>query len=111
MRPRKLNKQKRNRIIRLREEGETLKSIAKRSRISVSTVTRVLRENPKKEEAPRAFPHYQNAKIYKHVENPRLVWVEVEGVTKLAIKRQDRNYPQGVQVTLEVMDEDTQRIV
>ena len=47
MRPRKLNQQKRNRIISLREEGETLKSIAKSSRVSVSTVTRVLRENPK----------------------------------------------------------------
>ena len=78
--------------------------------MSPRSVSTVLKNAPKEEE-PKAFPHYQNAKIFKHVENPRLVWVEVEGVTKLAIKRQDRNYPQGVQVTLEVMDEETQRIV
>ena len=113
MRPRKLNQQKRNRIISLREEGETLKSIAKSSRVSVSTVTRVLRENPKKEEETKAFPYYANAKVFKEVPNPRLVWVvfEEDKVTKLAIKRSDLNYRRGSQVTVEVIDENTQRIV
>jgi hypothetical protein len=42
-----------------------------------------------------------------------LVWVvfEEDKVTKLAIKRSDLNYRRGSQVTVEVIDENTQRLV
>ncbi len=101
MRPRKITKQKRNRIEALRKEGLTIKDIAKKTKLSPRSVSGVLKDIPK-EEPSKAFPYYANAKIFKHVENPRLVWVVMEDddVTKLAIKRPDRNYPPGVQVTV-----------
>ena len=110
-RPRKINKQKRNRIEALRKEGLTIKDIAKKTKLSPRSVSGVLKNIPK-EEPPKAYPYYSNAKIFKHVENPRLVWVVMDDdVTKLAIKRPDRNYPPGVQVTVEAIDSETNRII
>ena len=112
MRPRKITKQKRNRIEALRKEGLTIKDIAKKTKLSPRSVSGVLKDIPKEEEEEtKAFPYYTNAKIFKEVPNPRLVWVVMDDVTKLATKRSDLNYKRGSQVTVEVIDEEHQRLV
>ena len=93
-------------ILALREQGLTISKIAEELDISVSTVKRKL-----KAEKKDIYPRYQNAVIVKPCPNQRLIMVEYDGITRVAIKNPNYIYRPKQEVTLELIDADTCKLL
>ncbi len=89
----------------LRNEGMTYKEISEKFKISVSTIKRKLK-GPSDN-----YPRYQNAKVTRLLINARLIQVEYDGITKIAVKKPGYLYKLRQEITLELVDEKTCRVL
>lgn len=95
-----------NKAKELKDKGWTIKQIAKELDVSESTVKRRLKVAVKD-----LYPRYQKARIVKPCPNRRLILVEYDGITRVAIKNAGFNYRPKQEVTLELIDADTCRLL
>lgn len=89
----------------LRNERMTYKEISEKFKISVSTIKRKLK-GPSDN-----YPRYQNAKVTRLLINARLIQVEYDGITKIAVKKPGYLYKLRQEITLELVDEKTCRVL
>jgi DNA-binding Lrp family transcriptional regulator len=90
----------------LRDKGLSYQKISDKLDISVSTIKRRLRE-PKAE----VFPRYQSAVVTRLLVNARLIQVTYDGITRIAVKKPGYLYKLKQEVTLELVDEKTARVL
>jgi len=90
----------------LRDKGLSYQKISDKLDISVSTIKRRLRE-PK----PEVFPRYQSAVVTRLLVNARLIQVTYDGITRIAVKKPGYLYKLKQDVTLELVDEKTARVL
>ncbi len=88
----------------LKSKGYTWKEISKAMGISVSTARRYHKKESK-------FPKKHKATIYRRVINPRMMLVQIGEEVVPAIVRPGLNYPQGLEVEVEQVDEQHYRVV
>ena len=93
-------------VYRDKSPAWSYKKISKELGISVSTIKRRL-----KEPGPEIYPRYQNAKVTRLLVNARLIQVEFDGITKIAVKKPGYLYKLKQEVTLELVDEETSRVL
>lgn len=89
----------------LRDQGLSYSKISKKLGISVSTIKRRLREPSK------TYPRYQNAKITRLLVNARLIQVTYDGITRIVVKKPKDKYKLNQEVTLELVNEETARVL
>ena len=89
----------------LRNEGLSYSKISKKLDISVSTIKRRLKG------PGNNYPRYQNAKVTRLLVNARLIQIEFDGITKIAVKKPGYLYKLNQEVTLELVDEKTARVL
>lgn len=89
----------------LRDEGLSYAKISKKKGISVSTIKRRLRG------PSNNYPRYQNAKVTRLLVNARLIQVEYDGITLIAVKKPGYLFKLKQEVTLELVDEKTARVL
>ena len=89
----------------LRNEGMTYKKISEKFEISVSTIKRTLKS------PSNHYPRYQSAKVTRLLVNARLIQVEYDGITTIAVKKPGYLYKLRQEVTLELVDEKTCRVL
>lgn len=89
----------------LRNEGLSYSKISKKLGISVSTIKRRLRG------PSNNYPRYQNAKVTRLLVNARLIQVEYDGITRIVVKKPRDRYKLNQEVTLELVDEETARVL
>lgn len=94
----------REELMVLRNKGLSYKKISDQLKISVSTIKRRLRES-------NVFPRYQNAKIKRLLVNARLIEVEYDGITRIAVKKPGFQYKVKQEVTLLLVDEKTAKVL
>jgi IS30 family transposase len=88
-----------------RNEGLSYAKISKKLGISVSTIKRRLKG------PSNNYPRYQNAKVTRLLVNARLIQVEYDGITRIAVKKPGYRYKLNQEVTLELVDEETARVL
>lgn len=93
-------------VMTLRNEGKSIREIAVELKTSVSTVKRRLKESVKD-----IYPRYQMARIVKPCPNKRTIIVSYDGLTRVAIKKPQLNFRNGQEVTLELIDAETCRVI
>lgn len=89
-----------------RDQGMSYQKISDKLKISVSTIKRRLREPD-----PDVFPRYQSAKVTRLLVNARLIQVTYDGITRIAVKKPGYLYKLKQDVTLELVDEKTARVL
>ena len=93
-------------VYRDKSPAWSYKKISDELGISVSTIKRKL-----KEPNPKVFPYYQSAVISRLYTNTRLIGVTYDGITQVAVKPPRMVYRLRQEVTLEIVDEKTARVL
>tara|TARA_Y100001933_G_C18935629_1_gene537226 strand:- start:443 stop:787 length:345 start_codon:yes stop_codon:yes gene_type:complete len=109
----KITSYKRKKVMKLRAEGLSYAKIAKATKISQTSVIKIVKEHQPPEEPDSGHDEFVEAKILKTCPNPRIILVyfnnDKSDFAKCVV-RAGLNYPRDKVMTVKRVDESDERI-